>query len=283
MAIAAYRQAIEIKPTLGEAWWSLANLKTVQLRRRRHRGDEGGARARRTSSDDDRFHLDFALGKAMHDARRRGRGLRTLCAGNALRPEHHPYDVGEITKMVDRMHRSLHRRGVRRAGRRVRGAPIRSSSSACRAPDRPWSSRSCRRTARSKARRSFRTFRRWRAAAAALSARRARADRRSERRELGEEYLKRASVQRRTDRPFFIDKLPNNWLFVPFIQLILPNAKIIDARRHPLGCCFSNFRQHFARGQDFTYDLDRSRPLLCRLCAADGACRLRSCPGGSTA
>ncbi len=77
-----------------------------------------------------------------------------------------------------------------------------------------------------------------------------------ERRELGEEYLKRAGVQRRTDRPMFIDKLPNNWLFVPFIQLVLPNAKIIDARRHPLGCCLSNFRQHFARGQPFAYDLD---------------------------
>jgi hypothetical protein len=76
-----------------------------------------------------------------------------------------------------------------------------------------------------------------------------------ERRERGEEYLKRAGVQRRTDRPFFIDKLPNNWLFVPFIQLALPNAKIIDARRHPLACCFSNFRQHFARGQAFTYSL----------------------------
>jgi hypothetical protein len=50
--------------------------------------------------------------------------------------------------------------------------------------------------------------------------------------------------------------MPNNWLFVPFILLILPNAKIIDARRHPLGCCFSNFRQHFAHGQDFTYDLE---------------------------
>src|SRR5262249_37717827 len=77
-----------------------------------------------------------------------------------------------------------------------------------------------------------------------------------ERRELGEEYLQRAGVQRRTERPFFIDKLPNNWLYVPFIQLILPNAKIIDARRHPLSCCFSNFRQHFARGQPFTYSLD---------------------------
>jgi hypothetical protein len=76
-----------------------------------------------------------------------------------------------------------------------------------------------------------------------------------ERRALGEEYLKRAAVQRRTGRPFFIDKLPNNWLFVPFILLVLPKAKIIDARRHPLGCCFSNFRQQFAKGQDFTYDL----------------------------
>jgi hypothetical protein len=76
-----------------------------------------------------------------------------------------------------------------------------------------------------------------------------------ERRAAGETYLKRTSVQRRTDRPLFIDKLPNNWLFVPFIHWVLPNAKIIDARRHPLSCCFSNFRQHFARGQDFSYDL----------------------------
>jgi hypothetical protein len=78
----------------------------------------------------------------------------------------------------------------------------------------------------------------------------------AERSKLGAEYLKRAGVQRRTDRPLFIDKLPNNWLFVPFIRLILPNAKIIDARRHPLACCLSNFRQHFARGQPFTYGLD---------------------------
>jgi hypothetical protein len=76
-----------------------------------------------------------------------------------------------------------------------------------------------------------------------------------ERRDAGAEYLNRSAVQRRTDRPFFIDKLPNNWMFVPFIHFVLPNAKIIDARRHPLACCLSNFRQHFARGQDFTYDL----------------------------
>jgi hypothetical protein len=75
-------------------------------------------------------------------------------------------------------------------------------------------------------------------------------------RDLGEQYLARTRVQRHTPRPLFIDKLPNNWLYVPFIRLILPNAKIIDARRHPLSCCFSNFKQHFARGQGFSYSLE---------------------------
>ncbi|MFM6854449.1 MAG: sulfotransferase family protein, partial [Sphingopyxis sp.] len=74
-------------------------------------------------------------------------------------------------------------------------------------------------------------------------------------RALGDEYLQRTRVQRKTDRPYFIDKLPNNWAHLPFIHLILPNATIIDARRHPLGCCFSNYKQHFAKGQAFSYDL----------------------------
>jgi hypothetical protein len=74
--------------------------------------------------------------------------------------------------------------------------------------------------------------------------------------ELGAEYLLRTQVQRKTDRPFYIDKLPNNWVYTGLIHLILPNAKIIDARRHPLDCCFSNFRQHFAKGQAFSYALD---------------------------
>jgi hypothetical protein len=75
-------------------------------------------------------------------------------------------------------------------------------------------------------------------------------------RALGERYLERTRVQRKTDRPFFIDKMPNNWAHVGLIHLILPNARIVDARRHPLSCCFSAFKQHFARGQGFTYDLD---------------------------
>ena len=70
---------------------------------------------------------------------------------------------------------------------------------------------------------------------------------------MGETFLERTRIQRKSGKPFFIDKLPNNWLHVGLIHLILPNAKIIDARRHPMACCFSNFKQHFARGQGFTY------------------------------
>jgi hypothetical protein len=72
---------------------------------------------------------------------------------------------------------------------------------------------------------------------------------------LGQEYLDRTRIQRSQGTPFFIDKMPNNWVHAGFIRLILPNAKIIDARRHPLDCGFSNFKQHFARGQSFSYDL----------------------------
>jgi hypothetical protein len=73
--------------------------------------------------------------------------------------------------------------------------------------------------------------------------------------ELGAEYLERTRVQRKTGKSLFIDKLPNNWSYTGLIHLILPNAKIIDARRHPLDCGFSNFRQHYAKGQGFSYDL----------------------------
>jgi hypothetical protein len=75
-------------------------------------------------------------------------------------------------------------------------------------------------------------------------------------RALGEQYIANTRIQRKTAAPFFIDKMPNNFAHIGLIQLILPRAKIIDARRHPLGCCFSGFKQHFARGQHFTYGLD---------------------------
>jgi hypothetical protein len=74
-------------------------------------------------------------------------------------------------------------------------------------------------------------------------------------RALGERYLAHTRIQRKSTAPLFIDKMPNNFMHVGLIHLMLPNARIIDARRHPLGCCFSAFKQHFARGQSFSYDL----------------------------
>ena len=73
---------------------------------------------------------------------------------------------------------------------------------------------------------------------------------------LGEEYITRTRVQRKTSAPFFIDKTPDNFLHLGLILLMLPNARIIDVRRHPLSCGFSVFKQHFGHGQGFSYSLE---------------------------
>jgi len=251
-AVTAYRKSIEIRPTLGEAWFSLANLKTVKL-------DQKDISAMQEAlgsagiDDEDRVHLDFALGKAMHDAGRVDDAFAHYSSANALRLKSHPYRPGEISATVDRCieqftAEALAERiggcdapdpifivGMPRAGSTLIEQILSSHSlveGTSELPDIPALARKPGNYPKG-----------------ILDATA------EERRSLGEDYLRRSGVQRRTDRPFFIDKLPNNWLFVPFIQLVLPNAKIIDARRHPLGCCFSNFRQHFAHGQAFTYDL----------------------------
>ena len=249
--IAAYRKAIAIRPALGEAWWSLANLKTVRF----DAGDIAAMRAALDTpglADEDRFHLDFALGKAMHDAGDSDAAFGHYAAGNSRRRKRHPFRSAEVSRTVDRSIEAFTARvlatpggceaadpifivGLPRAGSTLIEQILASHpqvEGTSELPDMPAVARQ---------RKGYP------ASAATMSA--------DERRSAGEAYLKRASVQRRTDRPLFIDKLPNNWVYVPFIHLVLPNAKIIDARRHPLGCCVSNFRQHFARGQDFTYDL----------------------------
>ncbi|NUR44624.1 MAG: tetratricopeptide repeat protein [Sphingomonas sp.] len=250
--IAAYRKAIELEPTLGDAWWSLANLKTVRF-------DEADIEAMRRArgapnlKDEDQFHLDFALGKAMHDAGRADEAFAHYSAGNALRLKSQPHNPDEITRFVDASVAAFTAEafaerhggcdapdpifivGMPRAGSTLIEQILSSHSlveGTSELPDIPVLAR--------------------RPGPYPKGVLDASED---DRRALGEEYLRRTSVQRRTGRPFFIDKLPNNWMYVPFIQLVLPNAKIIDARRHPLGCCMSNFRQHFARGQAFTYDL----------------------------
>jgi len=251
-AIPAYRKAIAINPALGEAWWSLANLKTVRF------ADSDIASmeevlGRGDLKDDDRFHMEFALGKALHDLGQSDQAFAHYAAGNAIRREYHPFNADHLSQLVDRSIELFTAEVLKRPGGSLAADPIfivgmpRAGSTlveqilsshslvegTSELPDMPAISRGSGK---------------YPASAVELSA--------EERLEAGEEYLKRTAVQRRTDRPFFIDKLPNNWMFVPFIHFVLPNAKIIDARRHPLGCCFSNFRQHFARGQDFTYDLE---------------------------
>jgi tetratricopeptide (TPR) repeat protein len=251
--IAAYRKAIALRPVLGEAWWSLANLKTVKFEPADIAAMEEALRST-PLSDDDRLHLDFALGKALHDAGRAADAFGHYAAANALRLQSQPYRPGEISATVDR------------CLEKFSPAAFAEHSGGCEAPD-PIFIVGMPRAGSTLIEQILASHSRVEGTSElpdipALSGNlgpypkailEASADKR---RALGEEYLKRSGVQRRTDRPFFIDKLPNNWLYVPFIHLILPNAKIIDARRHPLGCCFSNFRQHFAHGQAFTYDLD---------------------------
>jgi len=250
--IAAYRKGIALKPTLGEAWWSLANLKTVKF-------DEADVAAMEQAlaspalNDEDQFHLDFALGKAMHDAGRADEAFAHYSAANALRRKSEPYDASKLTHTVDRCIEKFTADAFReRAGGCEARDPIfivgmpRAGSTLV---EQILASHSLVEGTSELADIPLLVRKAGVYPAGALKLGP------DERCELGEDYLKRAGVQRQTDRPFFIDKLPNNWLFVPFIQLILPNAKIIDARRHPLACCLSNFRQHFARGQPFTYDL----------------------------
>jgi hypothetical protein len=73
---------------------------------------------------------------------------------------------------------------------------------------------------------------------------------------LGRRYIERSQLYRKTDKPFFIDKMPSNWMHIGLIQMILPNAKIIDARRHPVATCFAAFKQLFGAAAEYTYDLD---------------------------
>lgn len=253
-AVAAYRRAIALRPELGEAWWSLANLKTVRFDDADIAAMEG-ALEQAGLADDDRLHLDFALGKAWEDRGKANRSFAHYASGNALRRAQIVYDADETRNFVDRSIALLTPDffaeragwgcpapdpifilGMPRAGSTLIEQILASHSAVEGTTELPDLPVIARRVAD------------YPAGLATLTADEARA--------LGEEYLKRAAVQRRTDRPFFIDKLPNNWAHVGLIRLILPNARIIDARRDARACCFSNFKQHFARGQAFSYALD---------------------------
>jgi tetratricopeptide (TPR) repeat protein len=258
--ISAYRRSIDLMPGLGEAYWSLANMKTF-----RFSASELDAMraqlARNDLSEEDRFHFHFAIGKALEDSALHAESFEHYATGNRLRRAGIRYDADETSAHVQRSRANFSSQffaehagmgtpapdpifivGLPRAGSTLL-EQILSSHPAVEGTmelaDIAFMAGSLRKS---------RPGSTYLEVLAQLSA--------DELRGLGEKYLEQTRIQRKTDAPFFIDKMPNNFMHVGLIHLILPNAKIIDARRHPLGCCFSNFKQHFARGQHFTYSLE---------------------------
>ncbi len=261
-SVDAYRRAIELQPTLGEAWWSLANLKSIRFGasdiEAMEQALQAGGPGRRVT-DDDRLHLHFALGKAHEDAASPEPAYRHYAAGNAIRANQLRYDPGPVEALVAAAREKLDASFF--AARQGQGDPapdpifilgmprsgstlveqILASHSAVEGthelPDIEMLARSLGPIDTGHIDALLRCEPRQLAA-------------------LGASYMRSTRLYRKAGRPFFIDKMPNNWLFVPMIRLILPHAKIVDTRRGAMACCFSNFKQHFARGQGYTYRLD---------------------------
>ncbi len=258
--VAAYHSALAVQPGLGEVWWSLANLKTVKF----SDADVAAMEAALTGEPnlDDAMHLHFALGKAWGERGNAARSFDHYSKGNALRSDEMRYDPEVTSEQVDRSIAVLTPEflaersgsgdpspdpifilGLPRAGSTLLEQILASHSQVegtMELPDIPA-------IALREAKKVTGDRLAWPDAAATMS--------RGDLAALGAEFLERTRIQRKTKKPFYIDKLPNNWVYAGFIHLILPNAKIVDARRHPLDCCFSNFRQHFAKGQPFSYGL----------------------------
>jgi len=264
-AVGAYREAVARAPTMGEAWWSLANLKTVKLGSDDIAAMESALESLAPQTDarkDDVFHLHFSLGKAHEDARNFAASFGHYEQGNRLRRTMLAHDREAFSAEVGASARTFSREFIRDCGTGgcPDGDPIfvvglpRSGSTLV---EQILASHSHIEgtmelpemmviASRLQSRLEQGEFPDFRTMMASLTP--------ADRQRLGEEYLERTRVHRQTDRPRFVDKMPNNWQHVGLIRLILPNAKIIDARRHPLACCFSGWKQHFARGQAFTYD-----------------------------
>ncbi|HEY1961753.1 MAG TPA: sulfotransferase, partial [Rhizomicrobium sp.] len=244
-----------------EAYWSLANLKTYRFTPPEVHTMRAQL-AREALDEEDRIHLHFALGKALEDARDYESAFAQYGNGNTLRRASLRYDADEISQLVERSKAlftpaffaertdvgspapdPIFIVGLTRSGSTLLEQILASHSQVEGTMELPDIIALSRRFGRKRTGEEAT----YPALLQSLGA--------EQFHELGEEYLSRTRVQRHTARPFFVDKMPNNWTNIGFIHLILPNARIVDARRHPLACCFSNFKQLFARGQGFSYSL----------------------------
>lgn len=264
-AVDAYRRELELSPKKGEAWWSLANIKTFAF------DDQDIASMQAALKDDelsdaDRSQLHFALGKALEDRSDDEAAFEHYRQGNAIRAATASYDPAATACLVDDMERLFTPEflagyadagsssaepilivGLTRSGSTLIEQILASHSLVEGTGELPDVILLAKELERSRPGGVTVGWRNYPEILRELDAKRFK--------ELGETYLARSRIQRRSERPFFTDKMPNNWFHVGFIRLILPNARIIDARRHPLACGFSNFRQYYAAGQEFTYDL----------------------------
>jgi tetratricopeptide (TPR) repeat protein len=261
-AIEFYRSAAAIRPNYGDAYWSLANLKTYAF------SDEEISRMRIEEAAEntdltDRYHLCFALGKALEDRGDYEDSFNYYSRGNALKKSQSRYRP-EFIERIAQLQASVCTKEFFEARRGVgcqSAAPIfivglpRSGSTlleqilashsqvegTLELPEIPRLSQEL------QGRESSDANPRYPAILRDLTA--------PDFERFGEKYLAETRIYR-TGKPRFIDKMPNNFRHIGLIHLTLPNAKIIDARREPLACCFSNFKQLFAKGQEFTYSFE---------------------------
>ena len=250
---AAYREATRRDPRLGEAYWSLADLKTYRFSE-----DEIEAMERRLSDGAvtpvNRAGFHFALGKALEDRERYEESFDHYAAGNAIRARLEPFDTAGFERLCDRLKQAFAHALPERAPADGRPTPIfivglpRSGSTLI---EQILASHS--EVEGTMELPHMLTYVR------ELTARGGYPDAldtmgEAEFQALGRRYLDETAVFR-GDAPYFVDKLPNNFTQIGLIARALPHAVIIDARRDALDCCVSAFKQNFIRGQNFTYDL----------------------------
>jgi len=261
-AVSAYRAAYEKKPDLGDAFWSLANLKTY-----RFTGAEieqmKKAEAAAGTTLLDRIHLCFALGKAFEDAQEYEDSFLYYARGNALKKEQNRYDPDRMDAQLaaqkdvctpdlfkahgtcgDPSHAPIFIVGLPRAGSTLLEQILASHSQVDGTLELPNILALVHRLS---GRLSTGDESRYPKILSELPNEKLRG--------FGTAYIRDTQIHRK-GAPRFTDKMPNNFRHIGLIHLILPHAKIIDARRHPLACCFSGFKQLFAEGQEFTYGLE---------------------------
>jgi tetratricopeptide (TPR) repeat protein len=267
-AIEAYRECIRLKPGNGEIYWSLANLKTYKLSDadiaaiETQLGREDTADSREEDLDtQSRVNFLFSLAKAWEDRGDYGRAWTYYEQGNSTQRMEENYDPVRTEFLNDQVIQVFDREllesrrglghlsnepifivGLPRSGSTLLEQILASHSEVEGTAELPYASVVSNSLGRNRAD----------GVSYPQSVRGLNAE---QLRQLGQDYLDLARIHRTEGRPRFIDKMPNNFPMVGFLQLILPNAKIIDARRYPLDSCLSCYRQLFARGQSFTYDL----------------------------